>query len=241
MRRRFEFEEGSSVSPANATNAFKERVVAVDKPKGIDVSDDLLHFLGLKVWSGFYDEDEILERALEAIDEEWFEDNDSLDEDTLSDMISKAMLKKEKVEKAWPSETDCDRLGKAFRELTLLGIVSVENAGYTMDEGWEDYRQAVDDSGWERDAVRGGCFYHGQDLERAVLGYGIDLAFGSTKGGDEADVAIGREIVEVIAKHGFSPTWNGTPEQRISFPINWQRRCGPIADTSPPDMHLLKA
>ncbi|HIA52906.1 MAG TPA: hypothetical protein EYN91_12605 [Candidatus Melainabacteria bacterium] len=78
-------------------------------------------------------------------------------------------------------------------------------------------------------------------MERAVLGYDLDLAFGATKGGDEADIAIGREIVEVVGTRGFSPTWNGTADHRISFPINWQRRSGPIADTSPPDKHLQNA
>lgn len=219
---------------------MKERDVYVAKPDGVNVSDDLRFFLGVKVWSGLYDSSDILEIAMDTIADELFEEDADIEEGVVREMIGKAMEQKQSEEKNWPAETDCDRLSRAFRELTLRGIVCVENAGYTMSEGWEDFRQAVDDAGWEHNAVRGGCFYHGQDLERVVLGYELWLAFGATTEGDDKDIAIAEEIIEVLKSHGFSPVWDGTVDKRIAVPINWQRRFGPIADTSPPDRHLQK-
>ncbi len=85
------------------------------------------------------------------------------------------------------------------------------------------------------DQVRGGCFYHGQDVERAVAGGELCIAFGATSGRDEDSLEVANDIIEVLSKHGFRPRWNGTIDERIFLPLNWQRRLTPAANTSPPE------
>lgn len=193
------------------------------------------HLIPLKVWSGFYTQDQILEEAVEALTEGWYDNEDDEPIDCLSDeqidklkkIIASRFDEKRKEEKNWPESTDCDRLQKAFAELTERGIVSLENAGYTLSDGWSDWDEVVHNE-WQSKGllhkVRGGCFYHGQDLERAVNGAGLNFAFSAISGEDSDGIPIGHEIMEVLKKHGFNPSWNGTISERIFMPIVWQKR-----------------
>lgn len=183
------------------------------------LSEEFLAFLETRVWSGFYSEEEILACALEALEEEWFDDTaDDISEGALNDLIADRVKEKQEAERSWPAQTDNDRLTRAFEELTENGIIALENAGYTISDGWDDFRELADEN------TRGGCFYHGQDLERALEGLPLSIAFGATSGGDDSDVAVAREVVQVLEKHGFKPVWDGNPKERISLPLKWQRR-----------------
>lgn len=200
--------------------------------------EELKHFLHVMIWSGFYNKDEIIEYATEAIEEGVFSESDIANvEDILSKVIDEIVAEKQKAEKSWPAKTECDKLSQAFEALTARGIVSLENAGYTMSDGWGDYQEAVH-SQWgtagKLKDVRGGCFYHAQALERAVNGEGLDLAFGAVSEHEAESIAVANEIIEVLKKHGFSPVWDGSIDQKIHFPIKWQRRYGPAASTAPP-------
>jgi len=126
----------------------------------------------------------------------------------------------------WPAVTDCDRLDQAFATLDALGIIALQNAGYTQSDGYDDVRQSYDEHP-DRDRVIGYCFYHGQDLERAVQGVGLYLAFGPIDARDEATQGprIGAMIVEEFTRAGFTVQWDGTFTKRIYIPtIDWKRR-----------------
>lgn len=191
-----------------------------------------------RVWSGFYTEDEILEEALESLLEDVCDDTEdeedseeiSLDEaeiERLRQVIAQEFKQKRLSEASWPDHTDCDRLSAAFAELTERGIVSLENAGYTISDGWSDWDEVITNE-WHAkgrlNKVRGGCFYHSQDLERAVQGAGLNFAFSAISGDDSDGLVIGKEIVEVLEKHGFKPLWKGSISERIFMPIFWQKR-----------------
>jgi hypothetical protein len=74
---------------------------------------------------------------------------------------------------------------------------------------------------------RGGCFYHFQDLERAVHDKGLLLGFGTfgeRAGRVDADRALAAEIVEVLCAHGVPASWDGDPAKRIAIaPFPWWR------------------
>lgn len=199
-----------------------------------------------RVWSGFYSAEEILEEVLEFLVESVYQDADDADDDEseepeesqeiaveeveverLRQVIEQQFNQKRQSEATWPKLTDCDRLSAAFAELTQRGIVSLENAGYTISDGWSDWDETITND-WHAkgrlNEVRGGCFYHGQDLERAVQGAGLNIAFSAISGEDADGLAIGREIVEVLEKHDFKPTWNCSISERIFVPIVWQKR-----------------
>lgn len=128
------------------------------------------------------------------------------------------------AEARWTEPTLNDRLTEAFADLEDRGIVALEDAGYTMSDGWEDVAEAAT----ELDDARGAVFFHGQDVERGVRGEGLMLAFGAFERGpghDAASVAIGREVVEVLAAYGVPTSWDGTVKQRIAIPpFPWQKR-----------------
>jgi hypothetical protein len=126
----------------------------------------------------------------------------------------------------WPAMTDCDRLDGAFAALNARGIIALQNAGYTQSDGYDEIRERYGAHS-DRNTVIGYCFYHGQDLARAVHGEGLYLAFGpmdAKKEGTEGP-RIGAMIVEELARAGFAVTWDGTFAQRIHIPaIDWKRR-----------------
>jgi hypothetical protein len=120
------------------------------------------------------------------------------------------------------------RIDAAFDELNARGIVALQNAGYTQSDGWSDVNQIAAERLEIGGASRGGCFYHFQDLERAVRGEGLMLGFGAFGAPpdrrDQAAIAIGKEIVAVLEKHGVPTHWTGEPTARISIPpFPWYR------------------
>ena len=167
-------------------------------------------------WSGFYDG----RAANECLDD--ILDGD-VDEAMLRDLIAEELYKKQAQEKDWPLQTDCDRLDAVFADLNGAMVIALQNAGYTTDDAHNDvgeiYAQQPDGT------CRGYCFYHGQDLERAVAGDGIMLAFGDMQDTDEGKAAIAALIISTLQHHGFASEWNGSVQTRINVPhIHWQRR-----------------
>lgn len=121
-----------------------------------------------------------------------------------------------------------EAIDRAFAYLGTRDIVALQNAGFTSSDGWEDIntvRAAWRDKG--RKAI-GGCFYHFQDLERAVKGGGLLLGFSAFEWDqtlrEAANLAVGTIIVDVLRAHGVSTTWNGDVGQRIAIdPFAWWR------------------
>ena len=106
------------------------------------------------------------------------------------------------------------------------GVIGLQNSGYTLTDGhiyfWQDYENHPDKS-----SILGYCFYHGQDLERAVRGGGLFLAFSSVHSEDEENKGseIGNIVCEELERVGLAVQWDGTFKQRICIPkFVWQRR-----------------
>lgn len=129
----------------------------------------------------------------------------------------------------WPSETDCDRLDRAFATLRDRGFVALQNAGNTQSDGYDDVREALARA---PQGNAGYCFYHQQDLEGAIAGRGLHLAFGPIDPRQEQTHGpeVGRQIVAVLHANGLQTRWNGTFEQRIAVtPFDWKKR-GPLSN-----------
>jgi len=168
------------------------------------------------VWSGFYDEDEIHENIDDILDGD-------VDEDMLHCLVKNEILLKEKEKNTWAKVTDCDKLDDVFESLNNNGIVALQNTGITMSDGHDDIGEALEERG--KDGIIGYCFYHGQDLERAVAGQGILLAFGDLKDTPEGKTKVAKLICTTIAENNLTCKWNGNPESRIAISsFNWQRR-----------------
>jgi hypothetical protein len=196
-------------------------------------------FLPIEVWTGFSAFEEVLEMALEGVGDGQFSEAppDEVDEDLVRRLVQEEFDRKTEAERSWPAETDCNRLTKAFEKLTSMGILAVENIAYTLTDGWAEWDDLID-SEWIPagvfDQIRGGCFYHGQDLEGAIAGRPLCIAFSALEENREKEEPIvGKQICEVLAEFGFKPEWNGDVSKRICVPIRWMRLYGPAADVSP--------
>jgi len=169
------------------------------------------------VWSGYYSESEIREEMLDDILE------DDCDEPMLRAAVGSQWQAKQQAEQGWPSLTDCDRVDAVFEQLHDAGICALANAGYTMSDGHTEVTEAVAEA--PEGEYRGYCFYHGQDVECAVDGGGLFIAFGDLQGGADADLAVGRQVAAALVDAGFVLAWDGTSKMRIAVPgFIWLRR-----------------
>lgn len=185
-----------------------------------ETQEYILSTLNMMVWSGLHTREEIHAAIEEMIEDEGDPD---VDAKLLLGSINSEFARKKLAEADWPAETDCDRLDRVFSVLNASGIVSLQNAGYTMSDGLSDVFEEkcrLDDS-----EVIGYCFYHGQDLERAVSGDGIMVAFGAWETDTEKQLHVGNKVKHAFEQAGFAVEWDGTTEQRINIPqLDWKRR-----------------
>ncbi|KQO25615.1 hypothetical protein ASF11_18840 [Acidovorax sp. Leaf76] len=164
-------------------------------------------------------------RIIEILTEEMYEPGE-LDAAELEHALDAAIRAHEESKIDWPAITDCDRLDATFDALVQRGIIALQNAGYTQSDGYDDviseHQEAADP-----DRFFGYCFFHGQDLARAIEGGGLFLAFGPLEASKE-DIEgprVGELVAEELRRAGFEVRWNGSFQQRIHVPaFDWKRR-----------------
>lgn len=167
--------------------------------------------------------------AAEVI-EGWIEENAAadagIDLKRVKAFAATAFAKKLAAEAQWPEDTDTDRLDRAFAALHEQGICAVQWAGDTLDEGLASVGDKINADGVPEDRYQGYCFFHSQDMDHALDGEGLMLAFGPVDAETEADaVRIGRRVCEALQREGLQTEWDGTVECRIAVPgLRWQRR-----------------
>ncbi|MDF7801061.1 hypothetical protein P4C99_16410 [Pontiellaceae bacterium B1224] len=188
---------------------------------GVRMDEEIEEEITLWVRMGFNSSEELLEIFCEEMYEP-----DELDEKEVKTTIRlvREQILLEQVN--WPTRTDCDRLDSVFDRLNSQNIIALQNAGYTQSDGYSDITEAFHDS-VTKSEIQGYCFYHGQDLERAVRGEGLTLSFGPIDPNrEELDGPIvGTIIVQELEKEGFIVKWDGTFGQRILVEnLDWKKR-----------------
>jgi hypothetical protein len=181
-----------------------------------DTNKYILDSIKTWVWSGFYDLEDVNEMIEDILE-------DDADEAMLRAAIAPEFQKKITAEALWPKETDCDRLDLAFELLNTNAIIALHNSGYTMSDGLDDVSEELDRRG--RANVQGYCFYHGQDIERALMGGGLMIAFGDFENDKTARVKIGHLVRDSLEANGFVIDWESDSEARINIStLDWKRR-----------------
>lgn len=171
------------------------------------------------VWSGFFREGDF-RQYLEDLE---YDDEARPHRAMLAEFGRVQMAEKRSAEASWPATTDCDRLDAVFDRLDSHGILALANAGYTSSDAHGDAWQLVKEAPPGR--YRGFCYYHGQDVERAVEGEPLFIGFDAVEENPKAKQAIGQEVAASIREAGFEVDWNGDPETRMSIAgIDWKRR-----------------
>lgn len=111
-----------------------------------------------------------------------------------------------------------------FAKLEQQGLVVLEDAGTTQDDGFDDCSQVFRDKGGPKAGLHGFCFYSRQDLNRAKRCGQLALSFWGSPKGAEADMErVGRLIVETFRKAGFTVVWNGSGAERPTVCLRKQR------------------
>lgn len=171
------------------------------------------------VWSGFNSQSDVLEMLEDSDDD----DEEETDKQMLEEYARSEFQAKREAEATWPAVTDCNRLDAAFAALKGMGVIALHNAGYTISDGMSDVAEVLAES--DREKVKGYCFYHEQDVERAINAHGLSLAYGDIEDTAGGKRAIGELVKAELERQGFMVEWNGDPEVRIDLPrIMWQRR-----------------
>jgi Domain of unknown function (DUF6891) len=188
---------------------------------GTDLRAEALDALPYYVWSGYLDPDEVFEYILNDL----FLDADEEDEAWLRSAVKREFRRKRVAERDWPEVTSCDRLDRAFEALAERNVLARHRAGLTQQDGLAVVESLYEEAGGTASDFTGYCFYTTQDMEHAMEGPGLWLAFGHFSGDPEKGVAVGRAIREVIESYGFPVAWDGTIDSRLFLSdFQWQRR-----------------
>jgi hypothetical protein len=177
-----------------------------------------------------------IDRIVEVVCQELYEPGE-LDANEVTACLSEELRALHEEALSWPPITDCDRLDAAFAAMSARGIIALQNAGYTQSDGHDDVSNYVEHHP-ARSELIGYCFYHGQDLERAIDGEGLHLAFGLIDPTEEQSRGpiVGRVVVEEIDRVGLRTEWDGTFDNRIFIPaFDWKQRRGQgaVAEIAP--------
>jgi hypothetical protein len=105
------------------------------------------------------------------------------------------------------------QLDKVFDALTQEGLIVMQDAGTTQEDGFSD---CAEEFGSRAAAnLSGFCFYTRQDLNRAKRTSQLPLAFwGAPEGAPQAMLHVSRQIVFAFRQNGFLVDWSGSPSMR---------------------------
>lgn len=128
----------------------------------------------------------------------------------------------------WSRPTDTAKLAAAFDELwTAHRIVALHRAGFTTSDGEAEVVGLESELRAEGLASEGYCFYHEQDLQRALdpSSRRLFVAYQKIDNEDRATtLRIGTIVADTLRKHGLQVSWDGDVEQRISLEdFTWQK------------------
>lgn len=184
------------------------------------LEDELRELLDLRIRTTARPDDELLQEMHEV-----FGSDDGFDAVDMASILTDLRRDLDAEMESWSSPTDCARLEHVFGELREGGMICLHNAGYTTSDGLEDVSE-VWSQRFPLRSFSGYCFYHGQDVERALRASSIMLSFGQLPGEAEgADIDAGRSIVSALANANFDVDWPGTAEQRIVINgFTWQMK-----------------
>lgn len=178
-----------------------------------------------QVRMGFLSIDHIKENIMEEIEDNEFEDE--ISEAWAFEKIDEEYQKLLQESKQWKSPTDTEKLIKAFDELCDQNIIALHNAGYTTSDGEYEVVEVERELRENEVESDGYCFYHEQDLARAIdpENPSLYIAFQKVDNSDEeTTIGVGNKVAEVLKNNGFELNWDGSAKRKIEIPgFKWQQ------------------
>ena len=181
---------------------------------------EVIEQLEKEILFGFYNANDLLETISDM-----FYNEENFDENWLKDEIDTRLKKHQKGSLNWAKPTDFDRLVLAFDSLIKDKIIALHKAGYTRQDGEGDCAEIIEELNNNGIKVLGYCYYHTQDLERAIGDEPtLFIGYDSYNHNDELAMDVANKIVKTLETNGFKVNWNGSLETRIQISaINWQK------------------
>ena len=183
------------------------------------LKDEALEYVQREILFGFDDVTTILENI-----QDMFYDVEDFDAKWLHAVISEQFGLHQKVSQEWKQPTDFDRLRTVFDQLNKEKIVSLHKVGFTRQDAEHDCREIIDELAALGIKAKGYCYYHIQDLERAMDENILFIGYDSIDYNDEIAIDIAKRILVLLEENGFQTSWNGSVETRLKIEdINWQK------------------
>ena len=196
---------------------------APEPPDAANPLDDLRDQIRRDVAGGFLDEDAILQSAMDVFEGEL---DPAVTQREAPRLLREALAEHAEFARAWPPQTDCDRLDAAFAALEADGVISRQNFSCCGTCGSAEIWDEIEEAQKEGRPARGYAFFHMQDTESAVEGYGLYLNYGACEEGEAAAMDVGHDIVAALTAHGLRTDWDGSHSKRIGVSLDWKKRRG---------------
>lgn len=199
---------------------FGRKKPSIPEDKLQEHLDELRSYIVRDLRGGYAVPDEIVDSALEVLSDECDADLRPHAERIFAEEAG--TLRTEQL--SWPSVTDCDRLDQAFANLEASGIVCRQNFSCCGTCGSGEIWDEIDEARSGGATVQGYAFFHMQDTESAVDGYGLHLNYGAVDDGEAPALDVGRRIADELSGIGLQVEWDGSWAKRIGVKLDWKRR-----------------
>lgn len=177
-----------------------------------------------QVRMGFRSISEIKEAILEEIEDNGFEEE--ISEAWAFQCITETYNTLLSESKHWPHPTDTEKLIKAFDALCSANIIALHNAGYTTSDGEYEVVEIERALRQNQCPSEGYCFYHEQDLSRAITPEHSSLYIAFQKvdnSDDDVTLKVGQKVAEILSKNGLKVEWDDAVNSKILLPnFKWQ-------------------
>lgn len=176
----------------------------------------------ISIKSGFESLEDIIAETLETVEDEGWENE--IGEEWIQENVTREYEKHSQTSKTWQQPTDPERLRQAFDSLCQQQIIALHNAGYETSDAVYEASDIWKDAEDEGLTPIGYCYYHGQDLERAIEDDLLMIGFyGATENNEKEAIIIGNKVVAALQAVGFEIDWNGSAKKRIAIRnFKWQ-------------------
>ena len=184
----------------------------------------ILESIVSQVRMGFLSIEKIKDNISEEIEDNGFEDE--ISEEWAFKHIDNEWKTLIAESKEWKKPTDTERLVKAFDELCASNIIALHNAGFETSDGEYEVVQIEKELRKNKIKSDGYCFYHAQDLARAIdkKNPNLYIAFQKVENKDDnVTIGVGKKVVAVLKKYGFEVDWEEKPTKKILIPnFKWR-------------------
>lgn len=190
---------------------------AEELPLSQEIVQEVEEALSFVVHSGFYSKEEMFSEVEQIFEDICLDYNVPCPSKAYIHQTVERLLSEGRQERS--GQNNYCRLRNVFDTLNRERIISIHFAGYTQDEGFEEVGTIFQFMKGNNIPRKGYCFYHQQDIERAMDPKSrlLYLAFYSMDGNEQIALEVGERIKELLTQSGFQAEWDGSLKSRIAI------------------------